>query len=378
LIPANEQSIVGLNLPANDSPMQASKTPIKGNATMNTQIVKFGISKNKITLNKITLLGALLAVSLTALANPDVIVATPMFDASTIQSQQYPDNETLERVYDYMRTSSDLAPSIFVDKPSEKLLRQIYDYALETKQMPTIDALPIKSPSVPLVISKQATSACNGAALTCAAGATVATLVCLASIADLGVTAVGCATGVAFTTGSCSAAVANCAWSNNTRLRDEKVGFKGQAVTGETLTESLCTGENRVHSINFYGGYNSAVSNTTLKGIKLTCTNGVALNYGNTSSTYNLGGSNCGSGASPPYLLQGMDVWSGTLIDAIAPRCDQMFDVTAGDFTGTKRGGTGGSKSTLQCPEGQYMRGMSVRTSGGFVNGISLYCRDSY
>lgn len=111
------------------------------------------------------------------------------------------------------------------------------------------------------------------------------------------------------------------------------------------------------------------------------CSSGTGIfvnNNGNDGSTWTSG--NCSNG----NLVQGLAVRSGSYIDALARVCDKISYSSndSDNTTPATYGGTGGTLSTVKCPENKYVWGLNVWYNGSeptlskrFVTGIELICR---
>jgi hypothetical protein len=78
-------------------------------------------------------------------------------------------------------------------------------------------------------------------------------------------------------------------------------------------------------------------------------------------------------------VLVGLDVWSGTEIDAVRGYCAPDAAWSLGSATRTpmvKRGGSGGNLSQLRCLGGQMMVGWKVRHTDARVVGLTPICRN--
>ncbi len=300
---------------------------------------------------------------------------------------QRPDADTLVQVYDAMRGAGLLDPIIYPQNPDLATLDKAYNYAIATghidpsKRNPVIDARRLSGTEVRSPIKAYSDgSDCALAVLSCAGSGTGTVLACMAAAeteAAVPKLDIACGAGVLGTVGSCGLAVSKCVHWATTDF-DFAGGTAGTSAYSRNYVQNAsCHKNQRVKSIKPYWGGSYYHSTGDIYGFVVECTDGQKWYFGN------LTGTSQGAGCAKGYLIQGMDVKSGTVIDSIKIRCDKVWDKAAGDILGKQLGGTGGSPATIACPERAYVSGIKTwladsPTGDGknrYIQRIQLNCR---
>lgn len=219
---------------------------------------------------------------------------------------------------------------------------------------------------------------CQNQAVLCATESVGTALACAATILSpftAGLTAVGCIAGLASGGDTCAEVnnVCNVGTGNHSTTQTTFAG-----TTNGSNSTKVCGSPDRVRRAYFWWDTHHSWGITVISKIRLYCTDGGSMTFGNNNGNSNGG---WGSYCNENNLIQGFDVRYGSKIDGAAPRCDQVDDTTSGDWIGSWRGGMGGTFTTMQCPEGRYTYGMRAFYDNGpnadvnYINGFNLLCR---
>lgn len=338
-----------------------------------------------------TLYKSLFAFSLLALATtstasdmPGVVNSIGSVDKTESDGleRNYPPNEELREIYSEMVEGGLLVPGTGLLSPNlnSETLQEVYDYAVERgvvddqSLFPAKPMLDSKQPDLGILglQSKGASYLCLGAAFACAAEGGAARLSCAAARAAKGknqtmdgLCAISVMTGFA----TCLETINECTHTDvpnvthTTPLRGTKKG---------TETTRYCPGAVKIDRIKVF-------HNGSLVGrIDATCTDGTRLQFGR-NSYHQAGTSVCPT--DDGYLMQGLGTRVGSNVDAVRAICDRVGQNSnaAADAYGGWWGGAGGVEAEINCPEGQYMMGLSTwHDAGGLARRSYLYALQAH